>query len=217
MSTRFQGSRSTQEAHVPVPKFGYVPSLDGFRGCAVLLVMVYHLGHIFRGGHLGVNAFFALSGFLITSLLLREFLNTGRLSMRHFYARRVLRLYPPLVALIVSVTLYVLFIPSAVYGEQSLRSTFASLFYFANWIPAFSGAEMPLGLYEHTWSLSVEEQFILGLLILWDAGPDAQALGRSWRCPRGMRGVSSRSALALSPDLEGLASTAAATHRPTSY
>lgn len=117
---------------------------------------------------MGVNAFFVLSGFLITSLLLREYGRSGRIALGRFYLRRVIRLFPPLLAVIVAVTLYSLFVPGAVRSEESLTGTLPAFFYFSNWVRAFTEDATPLGLYEHTWSLSVEEQFyILWPLVLW--------------------------------------------------
>lgn len=141
-------------------KFRYSPALDGFRAGAVLLVMVYHLGIPPRGGHIGVNAFFVLSGFLITSLLLHENLKTGRIALGSFFARRALRLYPPLLAVVAAVVAYSLIVPGAVRAENSLSAIPAVVLYFSNWVRSF-GEGTPLGLFEHTWSLSVEEQFYL--------------------------------------------------------
>jgi len=141
-------------------KFRYSPALDGFRAGAVLLVMVYHMGIPPRGGHIGVNAFFVLSGFLITSLLLHENLNTGRIALGSFYIRRALRLYPPLLAVAAVVAAYSLLVPGAVRADSSLPALPAVVLYFSNWVRSF-GEGTPLGLFEHTWSLSVEEQFYL--------------------------------------------------------
>src|SRR6185295_10848878 len=81
-------------------KLGYRPALDGLRGVAVLAVMVYHSGLI-RGGFLGVDVFFTLSGFLITTLLLEEYARTGTLAIGRFYIRRALRLLPALLAFLI--------------------------------------------------------------------------------------------------------------------
>jgi hypothetical protein len=80
-------------------RLGYRPALDGLRGISILAVMVYH-GHVFwlvRGGFLGVDIFFVLSGFLITSLLLEEWTQMRTISVKNFYMRRALRLLPALV------------------------------------------------------------------------------------------------------------------------
>src|SRR5678815_255989 len=74
---------------------GHRPALDGLRGVAILLVLLCHIPRLpFGGGFIGVDLFFVLSGFLITSLLLEEWRKTGTVSLRAFYARRALRLFP---------------------------------------------------------------------------------------------------------------------------
>src|SRR5215475_10509585 len=90
------GSRTQEGA--PEPKFAYAPGLDGVRALAVIAVVLYHLGttgisspFAIGGGFLGVDVFFVLSGFLITSLLLVEGVHTGRISIRQFYIRRARR------------------------------------------------------------------------------------------------------------------------------
>jgi peptidoglycan/LPS O-acetylase OafA/YrhL len=76
-------------------KLGYVPELDGLRGIAILAVMGFHSRVSFlAGGHIGVDIFFVLSGFLITTLLIQEFDESGSISLSNFYIRRVLRLGP---------------------------------------------------------------------------------------------------------------------------
>lgn len=141
-------------------KFGYSAALDGFRACAVLIVMAIHIGVPLHGGLIGVNAFFVLSGFLITSLLLHEYGELGRIRLGAFFARRALRLYPPLVAMVAAVALYSLFVPGAIRGDESISSVPAVLLYFSNWVRGL-GEGAPLGLFEHSWSLSIEEQFYL--------------------------------------------------------
>jgi peptidoglycan/LPS O-acetylase OafA/YrhL len=86
-----------------VNRHQYWPQLDGVRGIAILAVLFLHasMGR-FKGGFLGVDLFFSLSGFLITTLLFQEWDESGTINLRRFYLRRVLRLYP---ALVVTVTL----------------------------------------------------------------------------------------------------------------
>jgi peptidoglycan/LPS O-acetylase OafA/YrhL len=127
------------------------------RGVAVILVVAYHGERALmpRGGTIGVTMFFTLSGFLITTLLLRERATTGRISLRRFYWRRALRLLPALVTLVAVTCAYAL-----VTGNQqrTLDAAVPVLLYFGNWMRTLRDAE-GLGLLEHTWSLSVEEQF----------------------------------------------------------
>ena len=87
--------------------FGYAPSLDGIRAIAVLGVMLYHGGApMVTGGFLGVNVFFVLSGFLITSLLLGEWARRMTIRLGHFWVRRARRLLPALLLLLVGVAVY---------------------------------------------------------------------------------------------------------------
>ena len=88
-------------AHSAVERLGYRPALDGLRAIAVTLVIVGHTWEwLLPGGLVGVDMFFVLSGFLITTLLLEERARTGRISLRQFYARRALRLLPALAFLL---------------------------------------------------------------------------------------------------------------------
>jgi peptidoglycan/LPS O-acetylase OafA/YrhL len=126
---------------------------------AVLLVVAYHLElpYSVRGGSIGVTTFFVLSGFLITTLLLRESEATGGVAVRHFYARRALRLLPALAVFVPAVVVYAWL--AGGYGD-TIGAAPAVVFYGANWVRAVRGFNT-LGLFEHTWSLSVEEQFYL--------------------------------------------------------
>jgi peptidoglycan/LPS O-acetylase OafA/YrhL len=142
---------------VTVGRLGHVPSLDGLRGVAILLVVAVHATGYPPGGHLGVDLFFVLSGFLITTLLLEERHDTGRLSLGNFYARRARRLLPALVLLLVAYLTI-----DAAKGHDGLKTIALAGLYFGNAVQAFSRVN-PLahsGL-EHLWSLAEEEQFYL--------------------------------------------------------
>ncbi|CAN5506737.1 hypothetical protein BH10PLA1_BH10PLA1_16730 [soil metagenome] len=135
----------------------YLPYLDGIRGIAILLVIGYH-AHIkqLTGGYLGVDVFFVLSGFLITSLLIKEWNRAGRINLGHFYMRRALRLLPAVVLLLivyVSISWFV-----AADFKRVVQDALISLFYCANWARAMEWRLYGLG---HTWSLSSEEQFYM--------------------------------------------------------
>jgi peptidoglycan/LPS O-acetylase OafA/YrhL len=141
---------------------GYRKSLDGLRGIAVLAVVLSHMPQLeFLGGFFGVDLFFVLSGFLITSLLLEEWRARGDISLKAFYARRALRLLPALVeVLLVAVVFSALKEPPA--EAEAMRSAaLITLGYSANWFVAFRC--YPRQELAHTWSLSVEEQFY----VLW--------------------------------------------------
>lgn len=132
-----------------------ITSLDGLRALAVALVFVHHVDQKrFSGGDQGVTVFFVLSGFLITSLILGEITKQGHLDVRSFYARRLLRLAPALVA-VVLVAGTVAAIRGV--GRPAWDSLFA-LAYLTDFWQTFRPHLNPLA---HTWSLSVEEQFYL--------------------------------------------------------
>lgn len=146
-----------------------IASLDGLRAVSVLIVFMSHagLGHVVPGG-LGVTVFFFLSGFLITTLLRREWARTGTLSITRFYLRRVLRLAPPL--LLTLAISYGLVLGGWLTGGASWQGFMAQVLYFANYYALFfEGANsVPQGT-GVLWSLAVEEHFYLvyPLLFLW--------------------------------------------------
>ena len=148
-----------------VRKLGYVPALDGIRGVAVVAVLLFHGGVKWaKGGFLGVDVFFVLSGFLITTLLLEELAEHQTIHLRQFWTRRARRLLPALIVVVVATAL----VPKLVSLDRSVadlrRDAAAALAYFANWRFVINGssyfgrtaAPSPL---KHTWSLAVEEQF----------------------------------------------------------
>lgn len=134
---------------------GHLPSLDGLRAVAAFLVVFYHYGLEWVPGGLGVLAFFVLSGFLITWLLLKEEERSGTISLKLFYARRSLRIFPAFYAywLLLSGALVVL------HKGFPTAQAFASLFYVNNYYQAVHGD--PNTGFSHTWSLGIEEQFYL--------------------------------------------------------
>lgn len=141
--------------------------LDGLRGVAVVIVMALHASLPFvRGGGLGVDLFFVLSGFLITALLVQEWETRGRIHLGAFYTRRALRLFPALGLLIVAYLLYVVI--ARPYGIGSgLRVAAATGTYLSNWVLALTSKQMDV--LSHTWSLSIEEHFYLvwPVALLW--------------------------------------------------
>jgi peptidoglycan/LPS O-acetylase OafA/YrhL len=137
-------------------RLSYRPSLDGIRGVAVLMVMAHHAG-LARGGFLGVDVFFVLSGYLITALLMQEWERTGSISLRNFYARRALRLLPALLVLLAA-----LLVAPRLFGLGDFvpwRQALIVLSYWPNWASAFG--IINLYVLSHTWSLGIEEQFYL--------------------------------------------------------
>jgi len=156
-----------------VPPFAYRPDIDGLRALAIVAVLLYHAEvTFFAGGFVGVDVFFVISGFLITSLIRSE-LGAGRFSLLLFYERRIRRIFPALFLMLAAVTVLavgVLF-PSDLenYAGSLIATTgFASNFYFWDRSGYFDPAANTNALL-HTWSLAVEEQFYLVFppLALW--------------------------------------------------
>ena len=148
------------------PHIRYRPGLDGLRAIAVAAVFLYHSRiDWLPGGFLGVDLFFVLSGFLITSLLLVEWEASNRIDLIRFWLRRARRLLPALVVVVLATLVL-----ASIFARQDLAHTrsdvLASLFYYANWheIIANHSYFNVLGnpsLLQHTWSLGVEEQFYI--------------------------------------------------------
>lgn len=155
-----------------------VPALDGLRGAAVAGVLLYH-GDALKGGYLGVDLFFVLSGYLITSILLTEWRNDRAVSLSNFWARRARRLFPALIAVLIGVALYARFFATSLELHGIRMDGLATLFYVANWHTIVTGGSYfgntlaeraPL---KHMWSLAIEEQFyvvwpiVVVLLLRW--------------------------------------------------
>jgi peptidoglycan/LPS O-acetylase OafA/YrhL len=158
----------------------YMPALDGLRAVSILGVLLYHGGFSWAGGGvISVNVFFVLSGFLITTLLLKEWERSNTIKLLSFWARRARRLLPALFLLLAGIAVYIwIFAPGGTQGEFR-GDALSTLFYFGNWHQIASGqsyfalvsAPSPV---LHTWSLAIEEQFyvvwplvVLGLMKLW--------------------------------------------------
>jgi peptidoglycan/LPS O-acetylase OafA/YrhL len=146
-------------SHAGERRIRYEPGLDGLRAVAIIAVLGVHFdAPDVPGGFLGVDLFFVLSGFLITTLLLQES-SRGRIAIGQFYLRRVARLAPGLLALLFAVLILDLAIPFPLGAATARGSLLPVLTYSANW---FTTADtLPLGYLSHTWSLAIEEQFYL--------------------------------------------------------
>lgn len=142
-----------------------VPGLDGLRGLAVLAVVLYHFfGDLLPGGYLGVDMFFVLSGFLITSLLVREFAVSGRISLTDFWVRRFRRILPAALVVLCLCTALVAIIGGDL--AVGIREQFLGTFFFVNnWTQIATSqtyfAPNEVQVFAHYWSLAVEEQFYL--------------------------------------------------------
>ena len=165
--------------------------IEGLRALAVGLVVLYHADLLgVRGGFVGVDVFFVLSGFLITNLLVNEHHSSGRISIKNFYARRARRLLPAS-ALVIALTtiasrLWLEPLRLRDIGVDAMASSgFVANLVFANRSTDYLQAGVPPSPFQHFWSLSVEEQFYviwptLLLLLLW------RARGRSTRAVVGV-------------------------------
>ncbi|WP_125703247.1 acyltransferase family protein [Lacticaseibacillus daqingensis] len=166
----------------------YIGGFDGLRTLGVIGVILYHLRpELFRGGYLGVLIFMVISGYLLTDGFLREYAQTGRLSLRAFWGRRVRRLYPALVAVLFGTgALMVLFARQLLANFHKIVLT--NLTFTYNWwqiangqsyFDRFANNESP---FTHLWTLSIEGQFyllwpVLFLLLMRRGGKRTRALG----------------------------------------
>ncbi|HEY5664694.1 MAG TPA: acyltransferase [Ilumatobacter sp.] len=143
---------------------GYVPALDGLRAFAVLGVLAFHDSRL-SGGFLGVDLFFALSGFLITSLLLDEHARTGSIDLVGFWGRRLRRLLPAVLTLLVVTVVAYRVLADAGEWIVARRDAPWAQFYVANWHLAggdgYWNSFAAPSAFEHLWSLAIEEQFYL--------------------------------------------------------
>jgi len=154
-------------SEAPHRRLAYLPALDGVRAFAVVAVMIYHGGPFFApGGFMGVDTFFVLSGFLITSLLVGEWRTSLTIRLGAFWARRARRLLPALLLMLLFVAFFAaVIVPRGTYPALRLDAL-ATLLYVSNWHFILVGSNYfnqastasPL---LHTWSLAVEEQFYL--------------------------------------------------------
>ncbi len=153
-------------------KLTYRPEIDGLRAVAVIAVILYHaqitiLDHQpFQGGFIGVDIFFVVSGYLITSIILKELVATGSFSFKHFYERRVRRILPALlfVMLVSFPFAWMYLLPSTFidFSKSILYSLgFSSNFYFWYSGQAYGAVDSLFKPFLHTWSLSIEEQYYI--------------------------------------------------------
>ena len=158
-------------------KLTYRPEIDGLRAIAVGAVIFHHaqiniLGHQpFKGGFIGVDIFFVISGYLITSIILKELITTGSFSFKHFYERRIRRILPALLAvMLVSLPFaWIYLLPSSFieFSKTILYSLgFSSNFYFWHSGQQYGVESGLLKPFLHTWSLSVEEQYYISFPIV---------------------------------------------------
>ena len=153
-------------------KISYRPEIDGLRAIAVGIVILYHskislFGHkYFEGGFIGVDIFFVISGYLITSIIFKELITTGSFNLKYFYERRIRRILPVLLFVMLVSFLFAWMYLLPISFIDFSNSILYSLGFSSNFFFHYSGQEYasPSGLYKpflHTWSLSVEEQFYI--------------------------------------------------------
>ncbi len=168
-------TQPARHSDVHTPRQTYIPGLDGLRALAVIAVLLYHADLPWApGGFLGVDVFFVLSGYLITTLLRSEWEARGQVSLGAFWGRRARRLLPALALLLVAVLAFAsLFLHGEVAGWRG--DILAALGYAMNWYliyghKSYFEAVGRLSPLQHLWSLAVEEQFYLVWPLLFVAG-----------------------------------------------
>ncbi len=149
------------------PSLGHIRGLDGIRAMSVLAIIAFHSGlNWLPGGYYGVDSFFVLSGFLITSLLVKEWGTSGTIRLRRFWAGRARRLLPALFVMVAVVGFVLAVWPEVLATPHVVGDALAAVFYASNWYSVSSSATyftvsaQPSPLL-HTWSLAIEEQFYL--------------------------------------------------------
>lgn len=156
----------TDNFHSKPGKARYLEGLDGLRAIAVIAIITYHLNPGWLpGGFLGVDTFFVISGYLITSLLLHEYYSKGTIDFKNFWIRRFKRLIPAVFFMVSVVITYTLFFEAEII-QRVKEDAWAALFYVSNWWYIFqdvsyfekSSESQPL---LHLWSLAIEEQFYI--------------------------------------------------------
>ena len=161
-------------------KLNYRPDIDGLRALAVISVLIYHAKFeifgfiIFKGGYIGVDIFFVISGFLITRLILFEKLTLRRFSFINFYERRLRRLLPVLLIVVISIYPFVTYFYLPIDFNNFVDSINYTLIFISNFFFHYSGIEYGgtsslLKPLLHTWSLSVEEQFYIFFSVIFVA------------------------------------------------
>ena len=147
-------------------KTRYLPSIDSLRALAVLAVIIYHIDvNYLPGGFLGVDLFFVLSGYLISSLIIKEYKKTGTLNLYNFYIRRARRLLPAVYFMITVCLVFMVLFNGVLLRKSHLDAVFGYI-YSSNWWYIFHkldyfdsfGAQSP---FKHLWSLAIEEQFYM--------------------------------------------------------
>jgi peptidoglycan/LPS O-acetylase OafA/YrhL len=174
--------QSSTKSNQTSRKSGFRPDVEGLRAVAVVAVLLYHAGlPLARGGYIGVDVFFVISGFLITGLLLKELEQSGTLSITRFYSRRAKRLLPMTLVVLGTIVVLSWLLFSPVRMDEVSFDVIAAGLYVMNWRLAiqatdYFGAGLQASPVQHFWTLGVEEQFYL----LWPT----LLLAVAWWCRR---------------------------------
>lgn len=177
---------TTRPTNKPVPGTTrpFHPGLEGLRGVAVVVVLLFHDGFVWmQGGFLGVSTFFTLSGFLITGLLVSEYDRTGRIDLLRFWSRRFRRLMPAALLTLFGVAIFGYMAADVTQHERLLGDGLSALFYVANWwlivtdvgYAGLMGSPSPI---QHFWSLAIEEQYYVFYPLMASAGLVLAGLSR---------------------------------------
>ena len=169
MSDCSEAPRATKSAKAVSHSLDYRPDIDGLRAIAVLLVVAFHLHLPVRGGFIGVDVFFVISGYLIGSIILKQ-TSSGVFTFSSFYERRIRRIIPALLVALAGANIlaYRFLLPNELldFGRSLLSANFSvSNFYFWRHAGYFDSPATSKPLL-HTWSLAVEEQFYIALPII---------------------------------------------------
>lgn len=186
---RRPAGRGAPIGHVLDGEPGYRRDVQGLRGVAILLVVAYHASLPIPGGFVGVDVFFVISGFVITTIVLRELQSTGTLDLRRFYSRRIRRLLPALAVMLVVVLsaspllLNPVATQSRAAGTGAAAAMFGANAFLHRFGAGYFGLPVPSNPLFHTWSLGVEEQFYLVFpalfLFAWRVGERISAHRRA--------------------------------------
>ena len=156
----------------PPNTLSYRPDLDGLRSIAVYLVLLFHTGLAWvKGGFIGVDLFFVLSGFLVTSVLLGEMAKTGGIKLGRFYSRRVRRLLPAALVVVVATAATFTVMWSVLLRLEIVDDARSALLYYANWhfvqeAGDYFATDIDKSPFLHFWSLAIEEQFYVVFPVL---------------------------------------------------